>query len=154
MLHLGKKFAGLSAFASLLVFFVNCADVDEPKKELEVHEAENIKATQERPIHLSVDAMLVADPAFIAPLPVPAVPIEPLLPPPIPGPIMPPLPPFPPIPAPAPFLFETRLVPPHQASIVSGRGQLPSRHGNRTFLYSFEVDADAVHHHHRHHHHH
>lgn len=151
MLHYAKKIAGFSALTSFLIFCVNCAQLDEPKNELQKSETEEIKTPPERPIHLSVDAMVVADPALVAaPTPIPIDPIAG----PIAGPFIPPLPPLPPpMPMPAPFLYETRFVPPHQASIISGRGQLPSRHGNRTFLYSFEIDADAVHHHHHHHRH-
>lgn len=165
MTHLDKKVLGLFGLASLLILATSCAE-----------DKEAISASNESLEQPNVDAMFIGDAPFIAPIPVPPLPIAPPLPlPPVPlmpPPFIPPVPgvpiltpfappenppaPIPLIPGPLPFLNGARDVPPHQANLVSGKGQYPSRHGNPTFLYSFERDNDDGNHrrHHRRHRHH
>jgi hypothetical protein len=136
-----KKSIGLLALSITLAFLNNCAS----ETIGETH-AQNDAVEQDKPVQLSVDAMVVADPPPFAPLPVPIapiVPVAPILPPPIPLP--PPI-----LTVPEPFLWNTRLVPPEMASLAAAKGELPSRHGNKTFLYSFVNDAPKDRHHHRH----
>lgn len=133
-----RRGSSLGALSLMLLALNNCAS--ETEKEPTQVEAPTDKATQ-----LSVNAMVIADPPPIPviapPIPIiPAIPIAPVLP--------PPLPVF--IPPPEPFLWQARLVPPIMASNVASSGQLPSRHGDRTYLYSFVNHLDRHDHRHRH----
>lgn len=142
MQNLRRKGVGLGALSSVLLLLNNCASDETIKEAITQKEPESEKATQ-----LSVNAMVVADPPPLAVLPpvpiVPVIPIAPILPPPPPPVIIPP----------DPFLWQASLVPPEQASLAASKGQLPSRHGDRTFLYSFvnRIKPDDHHRHRRNH---
>lgn len=127
-------------FLSLLTLLIsNCAEEEVAFKNQAKVETELTSEQAEPP----VEAMIISLPP--PPVLIPPIPVAPVAPPPF---FPPPPPPI--FPAPEPFLNGTKTVPPEWASFVSARGQLPSRHGNKTFLYSFERHKSK--HRSRHHH--